>query len=966
MIGRKFGHYVITGKLGAGGMGEVYRAHDEQLDRDVALKVLPPGIVGDEAARKQFRKEALALARLNHPNIETIFEFGSEGDMDFLAMELVPGKALDEILCAGPLPEAEIIRLGSQFADGLAAAHDQGIIHRDLKPGNLFVTPDGRLKILDFGLAKLLHPQLTGDVTRSVTVQSGSISGTVPYMSPEQLRGLPVDVRSDIYGAGAVLYEMASGHRPFPQTQTAELMGAILLQPLPPVRTVNANVTVRMEKVISKALDKEPAQRFQTAREMKAALQSAGMSATVTVAPADAEALKTREAGAVAGTPGAGGGAAASSGQSDAAPLGGSAAGWAAQAPPGAPGSGTAPPTSLPAGAMPPQGGAGVAVGQASAMPQAAYAGQLNQGAKPGSKKFFIAIVAVFFVALAIFAAGIFGARAWIMKQLNAGATRPESSSALPRTAGNPPPAQPATPQPAKPQPGTTQPNGNAGGATAGSSPASPKAPTPPDPEAALSLAQSQIRSGKSREALATLDALRNSGAADPRVDDMAAQADEALGLYKAEQAAAASAVSRARASNSDAALAGALLRQAWALAMTGQSKDAIGAAGESQKIFTAAGDAAHAAAGARLAATLFAEEGNLGGAKSKFEQSLAAARQAGDNSVAGQDLYGLARVQTLEGDLSGAKKLANDAVMACRTASDRYCESFALAVMADAQYRRGNLQDALDIFQQSLAITKDDENSAAQLQDFVGLSRVLYMQGDWAGAKAQLDAASRGLQDSGDALLAAEAQLEMGRLLKAANQLDDARKNFEGAMNAFTNLGAKHGATVAQVGFAGVLIESGKPTGVDAPLERAAAEFQSEGDRAEEARARTMLARALLAMGAPDKKMAAQKQVNAAIPLVSGVQDPQPRLELIAVAARAAAALGSTASAGKTLEGALSDAHRYGFVPIEFEIRLAMGEIEMKSGKTGAGRARLAALQKESGEKGFLLVAQKAQLAAR
>ncbi|HKS82915.1 MAG TPA: protein kinase [Candidatus Acidoferrales bacterium] len=962
MIGRKFGHYVITGKLGAGGMGEVYRAHDEQLDRDVALKVLPAGVVGDEAARKQFRKEALALARLNHPNIETIFEFGSEGNMDFLAMELVPGKALDEILCAGPLPEAEIIRLGSQFADGLAAAHDQGIIHRDLKPGNLFVTPDGRVKILDFGLAKLLHPELTGDVTRSVTVQSGSISGTVPYMSPEQLRGLPVDARSDIYGAGAVLYEMASGHRPFPQTQTAELMGAILLQPLPPVRTVNPNVSVRMERVISKALDKEPAQRFQTARELKAALQSAAMSATVNVTPAEAEAQNTRilaqETGASGGAAARPGSAGASGANSGGGPLGGSAAGWAAQVPPGVPGS--APPTSVP-----PQSGAGVVAGQTLPMPHALPVGQSAQGAKPGSKKLVIAIMAIFFVVLAVFAAGIFGAREWIMKQLSAATARPESSSALPRTAGNPPPAQPATPQPAKPQPGTTQPNGNAGGAAAGSSPASPKAPTPPDPEAALSLAQSQIRGGKAREALATLDALRNSGAADPRVDDIAAQADEALGLYKAEQAAAASAVSHARASNSDAALAGALLRQAWALAMTGQSKDAIAAAGESQKIFTAAGDAAHVAAGARVAATLFAEEGNLGGAKSKFEQALAAARQAGDNSVAGQDLYGLARVQTLEGDLSGAKKSADDAVTACRTASDRYCESFALAVMADAQYRRGNLPNALDIFQQSLAITKDDENSAAQLQDFVGLSRVLYMQGDWAGAKAQLDAASRGLQDSGDAFLAAEAQLEMGRLLKAANQLDDARKNFEGAMNAFTNLGAKHGATVAQVEFAGVLVEWGKPTGVDAPFERAAAEFQSEGDRAEEARARTMLARALLAMGAPDKNMAAQKQVNAAIPLVSGVQDPQPRLELIAVAARAAAALGSAASAGKTLEGALSDAQRNGYVPIEFEIRLAMGEIEMKSGKADAGRTRLAALQKEAGDKGFLLMANKAQAAA-
>jgi tetratricopeptide (TPR) repeat protein len=963
MIGRKFGHYVITGKLGAGGMGEVYRAHDEQLDRDVALKVLPAGVVGDEAARKQFRKEALALARLNHPNIETIFEFGSEGNMDFLAMELVPGKALDEILCAGPLPEAEIIKLGSQFADGLAAAHDQGIIHRDLKPGNLFVTPDGRIKILDFGLAKLLHPQLTGNVTRSVTVQSGSISGTVPYMSPEQLRGLPVDSRSDIYGAGAVLYEMASGHRPFPQTQTAELMGAILLQPLPPVRTVNPNVSVRIEKVISKALDKEPANRFQTARELKAALQSAGMSATVTVAPADAEVLKTRilapGASAGSGAPAGPGSARATGVSSGAAPLGGSAAGWAAQAPPGAPGSSSMPPASLP-----PQSGAGLAPGQASAILQAAPAAQSTPGAKPGSKKFVIAIVTVFFVALAVFAAGIFGAREWIRKQLSAGTTRPESSSALPPKASNPPPVQPATPQP-ETKPGTPQPNAGTGAAS-DSSAAAPKAPTPPNPEAALSLAQSQIRSGKAREALATLDALRASGAgSDPRVDEMAAQAYEALGLYKAELSAAASAVSRARGANSDAVLAGALLRQAWAMAMTGQSKDAIAAADEAQRIYTSAGDAGHAAAGTRVAATLFAEEGNLGGAKSKFEQVLATARQAGDNLGAGRDLYGLARVQALEGDLSGAKKSADDAVAACRAAADRNCESFALAALADAQYRGGNLSEAQSKYQKSLAITKDDENSAAQWQDFAGLSCVLYMQGDWAGAKAQLDAAWQGLQDSGDAYLAAEAQLEMGRLAKAANQLDDARRNFEGAMNAFTNLGAKHGATVAQVEFAGLLIEWGKPNGVETPLERAAAEFQSEGDRAEEARARTMLARALLAMGTPDKNVAAQKQVNAAIPLVSGVQDPRPRLELIAVAARAAAALGSAAAAEETLEGALTEAQRYGFVPIEFDIRLALGEIEMKSGKPDAGRARLAALQKEAGDRGFLLVAQKAQVAA-
>ena len=230
MIGQRLGHYRILAKIGAGGMGEVYRAQDEQLDRDVAVKVLPSGMLVADASRKQFRIEALALAKLNHPNIETIFEFSSQDGVDFLVIELIPGQPLSLKLKDGPLPQQEVVRLASQLAEGLAAAHEQDVIHRDLKPGNLFVTPDGRLKILDFGLAKLLHPKLANDVTRSVSLEDGTVSGTVPYMSPEQLRGESADARSDIYAAGAVLYEMATGQRPFPQTQGPQLMGAILHQ----------------------------------------------------------------------------------------------------------------------------------------------------------------------------------------------------------------------------------------------------------------------------------------------------------------------------------------------------------------------------------------------------------------------------------------------------------------------------------------------------------------------------------------------------------------------------------------------------------------------------------------------------------------------------------------------------------------------------------------------------------------
>ena len=279
-VGQVLGHYRIVEQIGAGGMGVVYRAHDEQLDRDVALKVLPTGTLADDAARKQFRKEALALAKLSHPNIATVFEFSSQGGVDFLAMELIPGKPLSERLHGVAMPQPEIVRLATQLAEGLAAAHDQGVIHRDLKPANLFVTPDGRLKILDFGLAKHSPTASAADVTRSLTVDTSTVSGTVPYMSPEQLRGLPVDPRSDIYAAGAVLHEMATGRRAFPQTQTAELMGAILYESPLPARSVNRYVSPGFESIVSKSLAKDPSQRYQSARELRVALE--GLSAAIT------------------------------------------------------------------------------------------------------------------------------------------------------------------------------------------------------------------------------------------------------------------------------------------------------------------------------------------------------------------------------------------------------------------------------------------------------------------------------------------------------------------------------------------------------------------------------------------------------------------------------------------------------------------------------------------------------------
>jgi serine/threonine-protein kinase len=286
MIGQKLGHYRLEEKIGAGGMGEVYRARDEHLERDVAIKVLPSGALADESARKRFRKEALALSKLNHPNIATVFDFDTQEGVDFLVMEHIAGMALNEKLAAGPLAEKEIARLGMQMAEGLAAAHSENIIHRDLKPGNLRLTSDGRLKILDFGLAKLLRPAPEEAVTAESLSQSqlGAAAGTLPYMAPEQLRGEEVDARTDIYAAGCVLYELATAQRPFSVTQGPKLIDAILHQPPVSPRDLNPRVSPGLETVILKALDKEPDRRYQSARDLRTDLDRLTTGLTVAVA----------------------------------------------------------------------------------------------------------------------------------------------------------------------------------------------------------------------------------------------------------------------------------------------------------------------------------------------------------------------------------------------------------------------------------------------------------------------------------------------------------------------------------------------------------------------------------------------------------------------------------------------------------------------------------------------------------
>ncbi len=269
--GTRLGPYEIVSALGAGGMGEVYRARDARLGRDVAVKVLPAAFAGDADRLRRFEQEARAASQLNHPNILTILDVGTSDGMFYLVSELLDGETLRARLATAPLPVRKAIDCASQVAQAIAAAHDKGIVHRDLKPENIFVTRDGRVKVLDFGLAKLREgaAAAAGDMpTLAADTGAGIVLGTVGYMSPEQVRGLPADSRADIFALGTVLYEMLSGRRAFQRDSAAETMTAIVRDEPPPLEQAGVAVPPGIARVIDHCLEKNPDERFQSARDL--------------------------------------------------------------------------------------------------------------------------------------------------------------------------------------------------------------------------------------------------------------------------------------------------------------------------------------------------------------------------------------------------------------------------------------------------------------------------------------------------------------------------------------------------------------------------------------------------------------------------------------------------------------------------------------------------------------------------
>ncbi|MGH9440929.1 MAG: protein kinase domain-containing protein, partial [Thermoanaerobaculia bacterium] len=272
--GTRFGPYEILSPLGAGGMGEVYRARDSRLRRDVAIKVLPEQVAGNPELLARFEREARSLAAVNHPNIVTIYAVEEAEGIQFLAMELVEGKTLDLAIPSGGLSLARFFEIAAPLADALSAAHERGIVHRDLKPGNIMITGEGRVKVLDFGLAKIAEPDSDPNATdmptesRALVTGEGKVFGTVAYMSPEQARGGKIDARSDVFSLGVVLYEMLTGDRPFTGASAVDLISSILRDKPTSVTEIRADLPPHVGRILRRCLEKNPRDRYQTSRDV--------------------------------------------------------------------------------------------------------------------------------------------------------------------------------------------------------------------------------------------------------------------------------------------------------------------------------------------------------------------------------------------------------------------------------------------------------------------------------------------------------------------------------------------------------------------------------------------------------------------------------------------------------------------------------------------------------------------------
>jgi eukaryotic-like serine/threonine-protein kinase len=1122
MIGQTLGHYLIVEEIGAGGMGVVYRAHDEQLDRDVALKILPADLLADEAARKRFRNEALALAKLNHPNIETVHEFGSERNLDFLVMELIHGVPLSKKLSEGPLDEALTRKLGAQLAEAMAAAHSQGVIHRDLKPDNIYITTEGRLKILDFGLAKLFRPETEIDQTQSID-DTHSISGTLPYMSPEQLRAEAVDARTDIYGAGAVLYEMATSKRPFPESQPTRLIDAILHGSPQRLSAYKSRSSASLETIIFKALEKEPSRRFQSARELLAALESdvvlpapapkfkwstLGIVATGVIlilgvvlglnlgksrdrilnriiperplSHSAASMIPVRRSVAVFGFKNAAGRADSawlSTGLSEMLTTelgtGGQIRTVAEEnvarakmdlsltdadslakdtltrirnhldadyvvlgsfVDLGKEGGGQIrvdlrlqnARTGETIGVVSETGTEGELFGLVSRAGSdlrrelgidnisEAEAGSLRAAiaSNPEASRFYAEGLAK----LRVFDA--LAARDLLQKAVVADPNYALAHSALSAAWSSLGYDAKAAEEAKKafdlsgnlPREGHLSIEGRYYEAIKNW----PKAVdvyhtlwnfAPDNLDYGLRLAQAQSSGSLNKDAMATVESLRNLPAPaseDPRIDLAEVVAAHGQSDFKRELAAAVRATEKAQNLGARLLLARAQLAQARAYYYLGDLPQLQKAAETSRQIFAEAGDLSGEAGALHNLGTGVYDHGDLASAQKFQDESLEICRKIGNQRCVSDALNSIGIALKDQMDFTGARQAYEQSVAIRRETGDRIGEAVSLNNIAVVLYQQGKFAEARKFYEQSLGITQEigekrgiaraltnlaivdheqgklvesrklQEQSIAirrEIGDKSGvalglnnLAAMLLDLGDLPAVQKALDEQMPIFQQAGNQRAVAYATFVQGEFFKTQGNLEQARKAHEEALAIRNKIGEKVTVGDSLLALAALSIEEGHPADAEQPARHSIQQAITEKAPGNELNARNLLARSLLAQG---KLVEAEKEIRTAELAASATESRLLAIDTLITAARVHAANGQVAEASRSLANVLAEATRLSCGRCQFDARLALAEIEMKEGKKAVAHEHLASLEKDASAKGFLLVAHEAHVAA-
>ena len=1077
--------YVIENELGRGGMGRVFVGRDIKLGRPVAIKFLAKGIQDDDELRR-FQQEARAAGSLNHPNVLTVHDIGMHEGSPYIVSELLEGSTLRERLQETPFAPDTAKDCLIQLADGLSAAHDRGIVHRDLKPENLFITRDGRLKILDFGIAKLLEPgSQSPDPDSPAQTQTGTILGTMGYMAPEQVRGRPADRRSDIFSAGAILYEMLSGKRAFKAASMVETAYSILNDDPP---ELPKQVPVDLQEVVWRCLEKNPEERFQSARELAVELQKLSkgslgearqplarrwplgwrLSAAGALAVAIASLLaltiqRWRElpsASIKAANETTGPAVAPVKTRRSIAVLGfKSLSGrptdmWLSTA------LSEMLTTELAAGerlrTIPEENVARMKVELALKETETLAAESLarvrnNLGAdlvvvgtylslgndaggqirldvrlqdaaagetiaaiaQTGTEKNLFDLVsrsgaqlrkklgvddistaeaAVVRASLPaapeaarLYSEGLgrlrifdaLGARELLEK-----AVREDQNHALAHSAlsvawsrlGYEAKAQDEAKKAFDLSTNLSREQrliveGRYRETTHEWNKTVEIYQTlwdffPDNVEHGLRLVQAQISAGRGKAALATVETLETrlqSEREDPQIYLAEAQAAQSLSDFKREQQAAAKAAAAGEAREAKLLVAEARLLEGTALRGLGEPLKARLAHEEAQRIYAAAGDSAGMARARNRIAVLLKDRGDLAGAKAAFEEALAFWRRVGNPFMVAILLNNLANVLADQGDLDGAKGMHSQALAIRRELENKIGMAASLIGLGNVLYGEGDWAGAKSKFQEALAIARELEDRSTIALVLHNLAELAAEQGDLAAARHTLQELLIVRRETGDKNGLAFALNNLGDILREQGDLTGARKNGEEALAIRKQLGEKGNIARTELILARLAIEEGRPSEAEMLAQKAVEEFQTEHAADDEAEAQAIQARAFLAQGEPGK---AQDAIGRALELARKSQNRAARVWVDIVSAQVRASVGRAADARERLKTSLAETQRYGFVRSMLEARLALGDIEMKSGQTVAGRARLDALEKDATAKGFVLIAHKAAVA--